>query len=60
MTTLLDSEIKYDRETRDYAVYIGGELIGYGRNYHDAEQIRTQALWEAQIDMVVTEREMRS
>lgn len=46
MTTLLDSEIKYDRITKDYAVYIAGELIGYGANYSEAEQIRTAALAE--------------
>jgi hypothetical protein len=59
MTTLLDSEIKYDRITKDYAIYIGGELIGYGSTYSEAEQIRTEALAELHIDMLVTEREMR-
>lgn len=59
MTTLLDSEIKYDRTTKDYAVYISGELIGYGRNYSEAEQIRTEALSEMAIDAEVTRREMR-
>lgn len=44
MTTLLDTEIRYDRKTRDYAVYVAGELVGYGRTYSEAEQIRTAAL----------------
>lgn len=44
MTTLLDSEIKYDKITRDYAVFICGQLVGYGANYAQAEQIRTAKL----------------
>jgi hypothetical protein len=30
-------EIKYDRETRDFAMYLDGELVGFARNYHEAE-----------------------
>ena len=30
-------EIVYDRETRDYAMYLDGELVGFARNYHEAE-----------------------
>lgn len=45
-TIILDSEIKYDRTTKDYAIYIAGELVGYGANYSEAEQIRTAALAE--------------
>lgn len=30
-------EIIYDRETRDYAMYIDGELVGFARTYHEAE-----------------------
>lgn len=41
MTTLLDTEIKYDRTTKDYAVYIAGQIVGYGKNYREAEEIRT-------------------
>lgn len=29
--------IAYDRETRDYACYLGGELVGYASTYHEAE-----------------------
>jgi hypothetical protein len=43
-TTVADSEIKYDRTTKDYAIYVAGELIAYAPNYRDAEQVRTQAL----------------
>lgn len=30
-------EISYDRETRDYAMYLDGELVGFARTYHEAE-----------------------
>ena len=30
-------EITYDRATRDYAMYLDGELIGFARTYHEAE-----------------------
>lgn len=30
-------EIVYDRETRDFAMYLDGELIGFARTYHEAE-----------------------
>jgi hypothetical protein len=44
MTTLLNTEIKRDRITKDYAVYVDGEIIGYGKDYQEAEQIRTEEL----------------
>lgn len=44
MTTLLDTEIRYDRQAKEYAIYVDGELIGYAPNYRDAEQIRTAEL----------------
>ena len=30
-------QIVYDRITRDYAMYLDGELVGFERTYHDAE-----------------------
>lgn len=30
-------EIKYDRETRDYAMYLDNELVGWAATYHEAE-----------------------
>jgi hypothetical protein len=30
-------EIVYCRETRDYAMYLNGELVGFARTYHEAE-----------------------
>lgn len=39
-------EIVYDRATRDYAMYLDGELIGFARNFHDAEVTLDQLVWE--------------
>lgn len=41
-----NTEIRYDRMTRDYAVLVDGQVIGYGRNYSEAEQKRTEYLAE--------------
>lgn len=30
-------EIVHDRETRDFAMYLDGELVGFARTYHEAE-----------------------
>lgn len=30
-------EIVYCRDTRDFAMYLDGELIGFARTYHEAE-----------------------
>lgn len=30
-------EIVWDRDTRDYAMYLDGELVGFARTYHEAE-----------------------
>jgi hypothetical protein len=39
-------EIVYDRETRDYAMYLDGELVGFGRTYHEAEITLDQLVFE--------------
>lgn len=56
MTTLCDSEIKYSRETRDYAVFVNGQLVGYGRNFAEAEQLRTAELIAHYEDGYVPEK----
>jgi hypothetical protein len=43
-TTIDNTEIKYDRITRDYAVLVDGVAVAYGRNYSDAESKRTAYL----------------
>ena len=39
-------EIRYDRETRDYAMYLDGELVGFARTYHEAEVTLDQVVFE--------------
>lgn len=49
-TQLLDTEIVYDRTTKDYAITVCGIIVGFGRTYSEAEAIRTQVLAERQQD----------
>jgi hypothetical protein len=39
-------EITYDRETRDYAMYLDGNPCGFARTYHEAEVTLDQLVWE--------------
>jgi len=39
-------EIVWDRETRDYAMYLDGELVGFARTYHEAEVTLDQLVFE--------------
>lgn len=39
-------EIVYDRETRDYAMFLDDELVGYARTYHEAEVTLDQLIHE--------------
>lgn len=39
-------EIVYDRETRDYAMYLDGELVGFARTYHEAEVTLDRLVFE--------------
>ena len=38
--------IIYDRATKDFAIYLDGELIGYARSYLEAEAVLDQFLME--------------
>ena len=38
--------IMYDRSTRDFAIYVDGELVGYARSYLDAEAVLDQLRME--------------
>ena len=42
-------EIKYDQETRDYAMFLDGELIGFARTYHEAEITLDRLVFELMI-----------
>lgn len=39
-------EIIYDRETRDFAMYLNGDLVGFARSYHEAETTLDQLVYE--------------
>jgi hypothetical protein len=39
-------EIVYDRETRDYAMRLDGELVGFARTHHEAEVTLNQIVYE--------------
>lgn len=43
---MYQKEIQYDRETHDYAMYLDGELVGFARNYHEAEVALDQLFFE--------------
>ncbi len=46
ITSMYRKEIIYDRETRDYAMYLDGELVGFARTYHEAEVTLDQLVFE--------------
>ena len=39
-------EIVYDRESRDYAMYLDGELVGFARTYHEGEVTLDQLVFD--------------
>ena len=39
-------EIVYVHETRDYAMYLDGELVGFARTYHEAEVLLDLLVYE--------------
>lgn len=41
-----EREIVYDPETRDFAMYLDHELIGFARTYHEAEVTLDQLVFE--------------
>lgn len=45
-TSMYEKEIVYDPETRDYAMYLDGELVGFARSYHEAEVVLDQLVFE--------------
>jgi len=43
-------EICYDREVREYAMYLDGELVGFAHSYHEAEVTLDQLVFELMSD----------
>lgn len=39
-------EIVFDRETKDFAMYIDGELVGFARSYSEAEVTLDELVFE--------------
>lgn len=45
-STTFHKEIRYDRTTRDYALYLGGELVGFTCSYHQGERTLDALVYE--------------
>jgi hypothetical protein len=45
-TAMYEKEIVYDPETRDFAMYLDGELVGFARTYQEAEVTLDQLVFE--------------
>ncbi len=45
-TEIYRREIVWDREMRDYAMYLNQELVGFGRTYHECEVTLDQLVCE--------------
>jgi hypothetical protein len=45
-TSMYRKEIVHDRKTRDYAMYLDGELVGFARTYQEAEVTLDQLIFE--------------
>lgn len=44
-TQKYQKRIAYDRETKDFAMYLDGELVGYARSYLEAEVTLDQLVY---------------
>ena len=53
---MYEKSIRYDRETRDYAMYLDGELVGFARTYHEAEVTLDQLVFELMSAIYVREQ----
>ena len=45
-TSMYRKEIVYDRDTRDYIMYLDGELVGFANTYQEAEVTLDQLVFE--------------
>jgi hypothetical protein len=43
---MYEKAIVYDPETRDFAMYLDGELVGFARTYQEAEITLDQLVFE--------------
>jgi hypothetical protein len=45
-TDRLAKAISYEPATRDFAMFLGGDLVGYARTYSDAETTLDELIYE--------------
>jgi hypothetical protein len=61
--TMYEKAINYDPETRDFAMHLDGELVGFARSYQEAEvtldQLIHELLTERAVAQVVKPRKAR-
>ncbi|NJM05080.1 hypothetical protein HC891_00875 [Candidatus Gracilibacteria bacterium] len=43
---MYEKEIVYDSETRDFAMYLDGDLVGFARTYQEAEVTLDELVYE--------------
>jgi hypothetical protein len=43
---MYEKEIVYDPETRDFAMYLDGEIVGFARTYQEAEVTLDELVYE--------------
>lgn len=43
---MYEKAIIYDPETRDFAMYLDGELVGFARTFQEAEETLDQLVYE--------------
>ena len=46
LAAMYEKEIIYDPETRDFAMYLDGDLVGFARTYQEAEVTLDQLVFE--------------
>jgi len=45
-TAMYKKAIIYDPETRDFAMYLDGELVGFARTFQEAEETLDELVYE--------------
>jgi hypothetical protein len=43
---MYEKAIVYDPETRDFAMYLDGDLVGFARTYQEAEETLNELVYE--------------
>jgi hypothetical protein len=54
---MYEKAIVYDPETRDFAMYLDGELVGFARTYQEAEQTLDELVYDLLNNPVVYRHE---